>query len=47
MTSEEKSDRRRTLIVTGIIILIVWILAGSIWWLYMQHRLETGGHIGF
>lgn len=42
MTDEERSDRRRTLIIAGIIILVVWILAGFLWYVIMAERLKSG-----
>jgi flagellar basal body-associated protein FliL len=48
MTDEEKSDRRRTLIIVAIIILAVWILAGFLWYFIMAERWESGPqHIGY
>jgi hypothetical protein len=43
MTDEEKSDRRRTLIIVAIVILAVWILAGFLWYFIMAERWKSGG----
>jgi hypothetical protein len=43
MTDEERSDRRRTLIIAAVIILAVWILAGFLWYIIMAERWKSGG----
>jgi len=45
MMDEEKSDRRRTLIIVSVIILAVWVLAGFLWYVYMAERWRSGGPI--
>jgi flagellar basal body-associated protein FliL len=43
MTDEEQPDRRRALIIAAIIFLIVSILAGFMWFIYMTERWKNGG----